>query len=218
MGYDAGDGYTLLFGGWNQSNGSVLGVTWIFEGGQWATITPATHPPPLAFVEEETPYDSVDHYLLMFGGSGPNSASTNETWIWGAPVYPVSITTVPASVGSVEVDHFAYANGGTAYLPNGSFSIAGVPPAGYFVESSSTSGGVTISGGLLVVLGRGGGLQYTFDRFDRLTFVVVPVACGPIQFNGSSFGNGSSGLFAPRSPASSALHPAYAAVAASLYR
>ncbi|MCI4345933.1 MAG: hypothetical protein L3K07_04190 [Thermoplasmata archaeon] len=77
--WDPTDGEYLLFGG--EVNGQVLGDTWVFRGGQWATVHSTFNPAPrygagLAF-------DPVDNYTVLFGGSNSTSRPTstvNDTW------------------------------------------------------------------------------------------------------------------------------------------
>jgi PKD repeat protein len=86
MTYDADDGYILLFGGWNDVAGRVLGDTWEFSAGNWTNVSAslATSPAP-AFGTQMTYDDSSGEVILFggaptFGGNGTGVAELNDSW------------------------------------------------------------------------------------------------------------------------------------------
>jgi Galactose oxidase, central domain len=66
LGYDAKDGYLVLFGGFTGANRTRLNDTWEFSNGTWTNVTRA-HSPSVRFDAGMT-YDVRDGYLLLFGG------------------------------------------------------------------------------------------------------------------------------------------------------
>ncbi|MCI4348545.1 MAG: kelch motif-containing protein, partial [Thermoplasmata archaeon] len=77
--WDANDGEYLLFGG--EANGQVLGDTWVFHGGQWATVHSSLNPAPR--YGAGLVYDPVDNYTVLFGGSNSSTrlgSTVNDTW------------------------------------------------------------------------------------------------------------------------------------------
>ena len=80
MAFDAQLGVYILFGGANQTgSGTVyLGDTWeLTQSGVWIPLSPAKSPPARAGAA--VAYDSVDKYLVLFGGT--NGVSTfGDTW------------------------------------------------------------------------------------------------------------------------------------------
>jgi hypothetical protein len=83
MGYDAADGYVVMFGGMfvNKTNiggGVCLNDTWGFIGGVWTNLTA---PGPTAGCAAAMTYDAADGYILLFGGFPDNHSRTSgETW------------------------------------------------------------------------------------------------------------------------------------------
>src|SRR5437016_1521503 len=82
MGYDAKDGYVVLFGG-----GTAYGLsseTWKFSAGVWSNITMSSGPPPRAFAAMT--YDTSDGYVVLFGGQG-FGVLLSDTWKFSAGVW-----------------------------------------------------------------------------------------------------------------------------------
>ncbi len=83
--YDPVLGGILLFGGcpsghyWNFTC-SPTNDTWLFKGGNWSRLTPAHS--PSARLSAGMAYDSLDGYVLLFGGStgGLSHLALNDTW------------------------------------------------------------------------------------------------------------------------------------------
>ena len=76
MAYDTADGYTVLFGG--SGSGGALGDTWIFTGGQWQQLSPATSPP--SRYGAVMAYDAADGYVVLFGGYDAIGNLLGDTW------------------------------------------------------------------------------------------------------------------------------------------
>ncbi len=98
MAYDAADGYTVLFGGFNGSSGASLSDTWTFSGGVWTQIFPTTSPPPR--FDGQMAYDPLDGYVVLFGGIPDGSCSTTlgDTWTFsGGQWTQLSPTTSPTA-------------------------------------------------------------------------------------------------------------------------
>ncbi|MDE1822448.1 MAG: PKD domain-containing protein [Euryarchaeota archaeon] len=75
--YDYADGYLVLFGG-AAPGGVYLSDTWIFQGGQWRQLHPATSPPARDLIEGQMVWDPVDNYVLLFGGR--SSSNLTDSW------------------------------------------------------------------------------------------------------------------------------------------
>lgn len=71
-------GYVLLFGGKGAGN-QYQSDTWEYSGGSWTNITSTAGSPPSARSEAGIAYDSVDNYVVLFGGEGKNGPQ-NDTW------------------------------------------------------------------------------------------------------------------------------------------
>jgi len=77
MAYDAGRGFTVLFGG--ENNGLDLGETWIWTGsGSWQRVDEAGGRVPSARLSSMA-YDVARESVVLFGGAPPNSP---DTWEW----------------------------------------------------------------------------------------------------------------------------------------
>ena len=92
--FDAADGVVLLFGGKDQSM-SILHDTWIYKAGTWTDLTSRLTVAPAGRESFNLVYDSVDGYVLLYGGFHfPNSLSdewsfSNDTWT------PLSLSLTP---------------------------------------------------------------------------------------------------------------------------
>jgi hypothetical protein len=97
--YDAADGYLLLFGSVGGS-GPLNGTeTWTYAGGVWSQQHPATSPE--SCLSSSLAYDSVDGYVVYFGGGGwggGNCSSTDQTWtFWGGAWAQLHPATSPSA-------------------------------------------------------------------------------------------------------------------------
>jgi hypothetical protein len=81
MTYDASDGYVLLFGGYN---GSYLGDTWMFKGGEWTQLI-ISGLAPSARDGASMVYDESGGYVLLFGGY--DGAYLGDTWAFKASAW-----------------------------------------------------------------------------------------------------------------------------------
>lgn len=108
LAYDAADGYTVLFGGYNEHG--YLGDTWTFVGGVWTNVTPANSPP--ARDNGVMAYDPVDGYVVLYGGhSSKGDVELRDTWTYRAGVW-TNLT------GSEALSPGTYADGSLTYDPN----------------------------------------------------------------------------------------------------
>jgi len=98
--YDAADGYTLLFGGVNQSF-VTLSDTWVYQGGNWTQLHPRTNPPGRTW--SMMTYDTNDGYVLLFGGMNHSTGSSpyldlGDTWTFRAGVWTrLNVTSGPVA-------------------------------------------------------------------------------------------------------------------------
>jgi hypothetical protein len=86
MVYDAWDGYVLLFGGQNATT-LALGDTWSYLGGVWTNLTASVGTPPAPRAAGVMVYDSLDGYVLLFGGLGVGSKLLSDTWSYVSGVW-----------------------------------------------------------------------------------------------------------------------------------
>ncbi|MCI4318689.1 MAG: hypothetical protein L3K23_00960 [Thermoplasmata archaeon] len=83
FGWDAKDGYLVLFGGRQYPN-TYYNDTWEFLHGAWTPLSPNTAPSPRW--RAAMTWDVNDSYLLLFGGSGMTTGNIsqqiifNDTW------------------------------------------------------------------------------------------------------------------------------------------
>lgn len=120
-------GYVLLFGG-NAGGTKFYSDTWEYHAGAWTNVTSSVGTAPAGRSEAGITYDSVDNYVVMFGGL-TKTGIVNDTWEFN-----------PAS-GSVGQWSQLYANG--------SSSFHGGPSARMAPEMSMDShdGMVVLTGG-----------------------------------------------------------------------
>ncbi len=80
--YEAPEHVVLMFGGAGAAAGSTYPTgseTWEYDGRHWSLLTPATVPPPRAFMAMA--YDEARERMVMFGGR-QSGVSMNDTWEW----------------------------------------------------------------------------------------------------------------------------------------
>lgn len=79
MVYDSAEGKVILFGGWEEN--SDLCDTWAYDpaANTWTDLNPSGQV-PAARGRHAMVYDSADHQVLMFGGSG--TAYFSDTWVY----------------------------------------------------------------------------------------------------------------------------------------
>ncbi len=77
MAYDPVGGYTILFGGVDNS-GYALNDTWAYENQTWTLLHPTRSPP--ARMNEAMAWDAADGYLVLFGGQEDGQTYSNDTW------------------------------------------------------------------------------------------------------------------------------------------
>jgi PKD repeat protein len=81
--WDAGDGYTLMFGG-TELFANFSADTWSYSNGTWTQLFPSVSPSPRAF--GEMAYDAADGYVVLFGGFN-GSAALGDTWTYARGVW-----------------------------------------------------------------------------------------------------------------------------------
>ena len=84
--YDPTTGTVVLFGGLNQTDGSVFGDTWIWDGVTWTQQFPPASPAARA-VNHSMVYDPITKTVLLFGGFGAynedyGGVAFGDTWEW----------------------------------------------------------------------------------------------------------------------------------------
>lgn len=178
MAYDAADGYLLMYGGlWESISGtSVSGYetsdTWSFSSGFWLNRTSAVTGTPGDLALSGMAYDSGAKEVVMFGGCVPPVSSScplvNTTWAYHADrwtdVSPL-ISVAPSARASVAMSNDTH--DGYLLLFGGSCGSA----AGCALGDTWTENGAG-------------------STVHPITFTSIPVACGPIQFDGLSLASG----------------------------
>ncbi|MCI4347283.1 MAG: hypothetical protein L3J97_01525, partial [Thermoplasmata archaeon] len=116
MAYDASLGGVLLFGGGISFFGvtHTFGDTWMFQGGQWHNITTTSGTPPSPRFGSAMAWDSLDGYVLLFGGALASGVTLGDTWIFNGTWHNIS-TSVGTSVPSPRAG-MAIADSPSGYL------------------------------------------------------------------------------------------------------
>lgn len=81
MAYDTARQRTLLFGGYADTAGGVVGDTWAWDGAGWVQLHPATA--PAARASSSLVYDmAAQRLVLVGGGTAATPFGLAETWTW----------------------------------------------------------------------------------------------------------------------------------------
>ncbi len=103
MVFDARDGYVLLFGGWDATDGAYFNDTWSFLSGVWTPITTVVAPPERADFSLVFDPNVAANYTVLFGGwnNTPGAIQVfSDTWTFVGGVWtPVRTTHAPAPGG-----------------------------------------------------------------------------------------------------------------------
>ncbi|MCI4367487.1 MAG: PKD domain-containing protein [Thermoplasmata archaeon] len=83
MTFDPSDNATILFGGFNASNGRAENDTWIFYQGAWTNISFALPKAPSPRWGAALTFDALDNETVLFGGRNA-TAYFGDTWTFGA--------------------------------------------------------------------------------------------------------------------------------------
>ncbi len=88
--YDPAIDKIVLFGGWKPGENAKYGDTWTWDGTNWTKLSP-TYDAASPAAEAVMAYDTVNHYLVMFGGL--HAQATNEMFAfvddeWGNVTFP----------------------------------------------------------------------------------------------------------------------------------
>jgi len=95
MVYDPVHHQTLLFGG-EDSSGTPHNDTWVYNGTNWAQLSPATSPTPRLW--HSMAFNGNDGTIVLFGGCANNTCTPGylgDTWIWNGTTW-----SNPAPVGN----------------------------------------------------------------------------------------------------------------------
>ena len=80
MVYDAARGNVVMFGGYEGCYHCDYNDTWIWDGGNWAQLSPPTS--PSARDGMGMAYDAARSEVVMFGGTVYFPKTTKQTWTW----------------------------------------------------------------------------------------------------------------------------------------
>jgi hypothetical protein len=90
LGYHAGSGEVVLFGGFDEF--SLINETWTFDGTTWSQVFPASAPTARRGAALAPAAGSSD--LVLFGGEDSNGPR-NDTWIWNGSTWTLRTPTPP---------------------------------------------------------------------------------------------------------------------------
>jgi len=79
MAYDPVRKMVVMFGGFQFTNGQILGDTWEWDGKEWRPMRPAHSPPARA--QHAMAYDPNTGRVLLFGGTD-RTVNYGDTWCW----------------------------------------------------------------------------------------------------------------------------------------
>ncbi|MSU63156.1 MAG: hypothetical protein EXS31_12310 [Pedosphaera sp.] len=82
MAYDAARQEVVMFGGFNGGNG--LDDTWVWRGGNWIRLQPATSPPDRW--SHKMVWDQARGEIVLFGGTR-NTGRLADTWTWNGTTW-----------------------------------------------------------------------------------------------------------------------------------
>lgn len=121
MAYDSVSGQVVLFGG--DSAGGLLADTWTFHAGRWTQVTTTPANSPSARRGNQMAYDSLDGYVLLFGGYN-DGTYYGDTWAFNGQ----SWSNVPAT--NPPTPRYA---AGITFDPRDGYVVlfAGIESAGY---------------------------------------------------------------------------------------
>jgi hypothetical protein len=174
MAYMASDREVVLFGGqYTLDPTSEAGDTWGFQGGTWTNLTQGLSPSNRTY--SSLAYDpSISAGILM--GGDPAGWTIADQWLWEpAPLYNVTFQETgltPGTAWSVVAGGTANASSGSMIafrLPNGTFSYAVQPLAGYSSNPSY---------GLVEVYGADTSVIVEFSRVYVVSFTETGLPAG----------------------------------------
>lgn len=97
--YDPALGYSLLFGGWD--NSGAWSDTWTFDAGKWSDVSPKVGTTPTARGWAASTYDPLRQSIVLTGGAGWGSYPFyDDTWELQAVAGQPSWSNVTTSVGT----------------------------------------------------------------------------------------------------------------------
>jgi len=95
--WDASDGYVLLYGGFDLSNGYVYSDTWTYLNGTWTNITSTTTGQPPPVWAASIAFDPLTQEVILFGGNLKDYQAYNETFAYHDHAWVNLTTTVGAA-------------------------------------------------------------------------------------------------------------------------
>jgi Galactose oxidase, central domain len=99
LAYEGGLGGMVLFGGYH-FNSMIVPIlnddTWLFANGAWTNLTASVGAAPPARFDGSMVWDSLDNYILLFGGFNQTYHTLGDTWKFGG----VTWANISSSVGS----------------------------------------------------------------------------------------------------------------------
>jgi hypothetical protein len=182
--FDSQAGLVLYVGG-------VFGTqhyddTWAFNGTSWSELDLSQGPADSEFACLVD--DPAASGVIQFGGTW-----TNSTWLFGSG--NVSFQATPAGGGSIQFGGSLHANDTSAVFPYGNYTPREVPSPGYWGTGLLLSGSLGGSGPTEELIGDAS-VSATFSAFPRVELTSEAPQC-PVDFNGTTYANGSNPYFAP---------------------
>jgi|HubBroStandDraft_1064217.scaffolds.fasta_scaffold31243_1 hypothetical protein len=190
LAYDPLSGDVLYMGGHHA--GGFTNQIWAFNGTGWALLRLVKDPPPT--YGPCWLYDpSVGGVLLFGGGDYGDFQNNNQTWVFGAG--NVTFTSTPVDGGKFDLAGTIYSGGESAWVPYGLGLPKLDPNLGFYGTNLSFTGNFTFLNGSLRLTGNAS-LLGQFRALPTVALEVKPGDC-EVEFNGTSYSNGSSVYFAP---------------------
>ena len=102
LAYDGGLGGMVLFGGY-YFNSMIVPVpsddTWLFSNGTWTNLSASLGAAPPARFDGSMVWDSLDNYILLFGGFNQSYHTLGDTWKFGGTTW-TNISSIVSSAPS----------------------------------------------------------------------------------------------------------------------
>ena len=127
-------------------------------------------------------HDVLSYWVTTGGATIANgtldlSATAIVVAVFVPALYPITVSIEPGSCGQVTVGTVDYSNGANLSLPAGPYFLAGSLCPGFELLAWHTTGGLTISGGSLIVTGPGN-LTEVAGPIPPTVSVTVPATTG----------------------------------------
>ncbi len=95
-----GTGGVLLFGGYRYTPSITVidfSDTWVFTNGHWRNVTASAGTPPTPRFDAAMSYDSLDNFVLLFGGENATMATFGDTWTFAGGQWTNITAKLPSS-------------------------------------------------------------------------------------------------------------------------